>query len=101
MLKSLLFSTAALLVSTQAFAADPRPQVAVAKNGDTVLIQITGAAARTLFASLDVQARGEFGILQKQIKQTATIYCEQAILGDVPGQMSEPRFTCTITESAR
>lgn len=59
-------------------------------------IRIIGDAARVLYLSLEVQAEGSFGFVQTQTKKTASVECVQAIMGDVPGRMTESSYTCTI-----
>ena len=94
-----------ILVSTSAFATSPEltPENSGAGQASSysggaggVSIVIDGDAARILFQALQVVPESNFGLVQTQTKKTNTVECEQAILGDVPGTMSGPRFRCTI-----
>ena len=64
-------------------------------------VRIRGEAARVLFESLEVKSVGNFSLVQTQTKTLQNVECVQAILGDVPGQMSEPAYTCTIIVSKK
>lgn len=101
----------AMLLSTQAIAGnrqnpspvpaqkdvDTRPAVAFEKgDGRLGLVTITGAEAKKIYDALDVEASFEFGFVQLHTKRLNNVECTQAILGDIPGKMSGPRYTCKI-----
>jgi hypothetical protein len=64
-------------------------------------VAIDGDAARVLYEALAVEPEGNFGLVQTQTKKTALVECEQAILGDVRGEMSGPKYHCSITVSKK
>ncbi len=90
-----------LLIPAVAMATDPRPPVQVDSDGARLTIRLTGSAAKAVFDALRVEPSIEFGIVQKQIKKTDSISCEQAILGDTGRSGNGVRFTCFISEANR
>jgi hypothetical protein len=71
-------------------------KASVYTGGLQASVKIDGDAARVLYIALDVKPVGHFSLVQTQTKTTDLVECVQAILGDVPGKMSGPRYSCTI-----
>lgn len=98
----LALALVAMLLSTQAFAGSrqnpsPLPEVSFGtEDGRLGLVTITGRQAEKIYDALDVEASFEFGFVQLHTKRLNNVECTQAILGDIPGKMSGPRYTCKI-----
>ena len=58
---------------------------------------LMGSAAEIVFHALDAIPEGKFGLVQTSTKRVPGIECVQAIMGDVPGRMSEPHHSCVLT----
>jgi len=104
-MKTVLAFTTLMILTSSAFATSLELPVTTAKGQANLSVadglsianlEVTGKAARLLYNSLDVEPEGSFGLVQTQTKRTDTVECVQAILGDIPGQMSKANYTCNI-----
>ena len=73
-----------------------RGEAYVYTGGTQASVEISGEAARVLYESLDVNPRGSLGIVQTMTKKLGNTECTQSIMGDTPGQMSGPHYSCAI-----
>ncbi len=94
------FIAGTFLVSLSAFALEQSHPVTVKKDGDRIVITITGEAAAHLYESLDVPASRSFGFFQVGSKKTENVECQVTTMGDIPGRTSGS-YVCTVTERAQ